>query len=64
MKNAKFTPVNGSQLENYDFQDIDNALEKITEKMQSMRDTSMKFIEARDLANVVRTDLVSMVNKG
>jgi len=63
MKNAKFTPVNGSQLENYDFQDIDNALEKITEKMQSMRDTSMKFIEARDLANVVRTDLVSMVNK-
>jgi hypothetical protein len=63
MKNAKFTPVDGSQLENYDFQDIEKALEKITEKMESMRDTSMKFIEARDLANVVRADLVSTVSK-
>lgn len=63
MKNAQFTPVDGSQLEDYDFQDIEKALEKITEKMQSMRDVSMKFIEARDLANVVRTDAVSMVSK-
>lgn len=63
MKNAQFTPVDGSQLENYDFQDIEKALEKITEKMGGMRDTSMKFIEARDLANVVRADLVSTVSK-
>ena len=63
MKNAQFPPVDGSQLENYDFQDIEKALEKITEKMGAMRDTSMKFIEARDLANVVRADLVSTVSK-
>jgi hypothetical protein len=59
---APLKKVDGSELEKYDFPDIESGFEAILEKMEDMKKTAMKFIEARDLANVVRKDKVTRID--
>lgn len=59
---APLKKVDGSELENYDFPDIESGFEAILEKIEEMKKTAMKFIEARDLANVVRKDKVTRID--
>lgn len=59
---APLKKVDGSELENYDFPDIEIGFEAIVQKIEEMKKTAMKFIEARDLANVVRKDKVTRID--
>ena len=58
MREHPLQPVEAAALESYDFGDIEAAFTKIGDKITTMKDTSMKFIEARDIVNVVRGDTV------
>tara|TARA_B110000483_G_scaffold233192_1_gene301667 strand:- start:1904 stop:2185 length:282 start_codon:yes stop_codon:yes gene_type:complete len=62
VKDASLNKVNGSELEKYNFPDIEDGFEAILQKIEDMKRTAMKFIEARDLANVVRKDTVTRID--
>lgn len=59
MQEAPLQPVEASALESYHFGDIETAFKKILDKINTITETSMRFIEARDILNVVRKDLVA-----
>ena len=62
VKDAPIQKVNGSELEKYNFPDIENGFEAILQNIEAMKKTAMQFIEARDLANVVRKDTVTRID--
>lgn len=62
LKEAPLKKVSGSELETYNFPDIDSGFKAIVDKIDDLKKTALKFIEARDVANVVRKDTVTRVD--
>lgn len=56
--------VPASELESYAFPDIESAFGALGERLESMEENAIKFIEARDILNVVDKDSVRFAATG
>lgn len=58
MASAPITQVPASEMETYAFPDIEAAFGALQERLATMEENAVKFIEARDILNVVDKDSV------
>lgn len=53
MKDARIALVPASELESYEFPDIEEVYTNIIQKVKTMKENSDKFIEARDVVKIM-----------